>query len=264
MGSREMEEELALDDVQEAGAGWEVRRYITPQELLEMAESKRHRLFEQALDHPVLRTWSEGCLQPSDLQLPILPSPPTVKQRVPGYPGYEDGWFDPHQLGVACIVVPQDRRAPTPGATFNFNADGRSQGKTTGGLEIIRMTTRPRKGEKRPELAGKYLKILLKQPSFDCLVPDKVPAAKRNNREPYGMMHMRKKKRGGKRTKKNTREPAEEVQEVFDKQQADTTMTTGILLKGKRARADGDKGAREARAGKRPTTRKSKASGGGN
>ena len=72
------------------------------------------RQFKQALDH-VLDT---GRLQPSDLQLPIMSSPPTVMQPLAGCEG---GMFDPLQLGVACIVV-RGGRAPTNGAaTWNLN-----------------------------------------------------------------------------------------------------------------------------------------------
>ena len=47
-------------------------------------------------------------------------------------------------------------------------------------------------GESKPTLAGKYLKFLLAQPPVDFLAPDEVPAATRNTREPYVLMHMRK------------------------------------------------------------------------
>ena len=90
--------------------------FATPEQLLRMADYDRAglmRRFKQALDH-VLDT---GRLQPSDLQLPIKKSPPTIMQPLTGYEG---GMFDPLQLGVACIVLPEGR-APTKGATWNFN-----------------------------------------------------------------------------------------------------------------------------------------------
>ena len=78
-----------------------------------MAESKRDQLFKQALDH--LR--DTGRLHP-DLKLPSFISPPTVPQSLAGY---QDGEFNPLQLGVACIIEPQGRPISTQGAKWNHN-----------------------------------------------------------------------------------------------------------------------------------------------
>ena len=54
------------------------------------------------------------------LKIPIMPFPPTVLQTLAGY---EEGEFNPLQLGVACIIVPpSQRRAPSnKRGTWNFN-----------------------------------------------------------------------------------------------------------------------------------------------
>ena len=71
------------------------------------------RRIKQALDH----VHETGRLRPTDLQLPIYPSPQYGKQTLQGYEG---GEFDPEALGVACIVVPKDGRGFNPG-DYNLN-----------------------------------------------------------------------------------------------------------------------------------------------
>ena len=77
-------------------------RYATAQQLLDMEKIDRadlERRFKEALKH----MHGSGRLHPSDLQLPIQPSPPTNVKLIEGY---EDGEFNPEKLGVACIVRP--------------------------------------------------------------------------------------------------------------------------------------------------------------
>ena len=56
----------------------------------------------------------------SYFKLPEMTSPPTVSQL---FPGYQGGVFDPLELGVACIVVPQPTGLGpnTKGSTFCLN-----------------------------------------------------------------------------------------------------------------------------------------------
>ena len=90
--------------------------YATPQELLNMDLAALERRFKRAMDHVHL-----GGLHASDLQLPIFASPQCCNQPLEGYEG---GAFDPHKLGVACIVVPsaEFRGANSTTADFNLHA----------------------------------------------------------------------------------------------------------------------------------------------
>ena len=137
-----------------------------------------------------------GRLRDSDLQLPILAAPPTSTQFVKGYEGDS---LDPLKLGVACVVVPPtEGRGPNSTGDYNLNPEGGSANKqatSVDGLFAVRMSVRPHKGKRKPDVRGRFYKFMLaelEKPPVNFLVPDSAPAGRRNNREPYIVMHMRK------------------------------------------------------------------------
>ena len=184
-----LQEEFTVDEDQEAGAArpTDALLYATPQQLLGMEAhdpAGLMRRFKQALDH--IR--ESGRLRPSDLQLPSQASPPTYTRPIAGYEG---GAFDPHTLGVACIVVPPTHgRGPYSKGEFSFNPDAWHSETREAGLVAVRMAVRPHKGKPPPDLAGRYYKFMLGKPPVDFLVSDPAPAATRS-REPFVLMHMR-------------------------------------------------------------------------
>lgn len=91
----------------------------TPHQLLGMVDDDFAGL-ERRLMEALQHVHETGLIRPSDIQLPILSSPPTVTQSIPGYEG---GELDPQTLGVACIGLPpsEGRGANKEGAAYNLN-----------------------------------------------------------------------------------------------------------------------------------------------
>ncbi|KAJ1483782.1 hypothetical protein T484DRAFT_1949274 [Baffinella frigidus] len=187
-----MEEHLALDDGQKAGAGGEDARgndcmYASPQELIDMWErdpAEMKRQFKQALEH----FHETGRPRPSDLQLPIRLSP--YDTSVSSITGYEGGEFDPARLGVACIVVPPTEGRGTNTKGWSLNPDRRpSKAHSSPELVAVGMSVRAHKGKEgaAPELPGMYFKFTLEQPPVDFLAPHAAPAS---NHGPYLLFHM--------------------------------------------------------------------------
>ncbi|KAJ1485227.1 hypothetical protein T484DRAFT_1794482 [Baffinella frigidus] len=135
-----------------------------------------------------------GLLHAADLQLPILASPPTCVQSIPGYEG---GVFDPQKLGVACIVVPpSDCRGPNTLGDFQFTSAGKKTNAAEPLLIKDRMKVRPHKGkETGPDFTGRWYKFMLDaaflvSEAAPAAVSNPAPAA--NGRLPFVVMHMRK------------------------------------------------------------------------
>ena len=96
------------------GAGAASLLYATPNELLDMEDHdglELERRFMQDLEH----VRKNGLLDASDLQLPILASPPTAIQFIKGYEGDA---LKPLTPGVAGIVSP-----PPEGRGFYTRGD---------------------------------------------------------------------------------------------------------------------------------------------
>jgi hypothetical protein len=60
------------------------------------------------------------------------------------------------------------------------------------GLFELGMSARAHVGKSAPDLPGKFMKFILKNPCVDFLVPDPAPAANSSKRAPFVLMHMPK------------------------------------------------------------------------
>ncbi|KAJ1488654.1 hypothetical protein T484DRAFT_3598050 [Baffinella frigidus] len=219
----------------------------TPHQLLGMVDDDFAGL-ERRLMEALQHVHETGLIRPSDIQLPILSSPPTVTQSIPGYEG---GELDPQTLGVACIGLPpsEGRGANKEGAAYNLNPAGKKLKTSQDGLLRKRMTARPNEGFDAPEFIGAWYKYFLEQPPVDFLVAD--PAA--NRPWPYVCFHMPK------QTRVAAPEPATAVDETSTPADAPSTGplaagdVTGLVerlsLAGAASNSDGGAVAGEGKGG---------------